>query len=565
MNPRLLPLTALVVALVRLGPGLAASGQPAAPPPDVVTLSVVGTNDLHGGVLAREGRGGLALFAGYVANLRKARAADGGAVLLLDAGDMFQGTLESNLNEGAAVIRAYNAIGYDAAAIGNHDFDFGPVGESPTAGPGQDPLGALKARAAEAHFPLLTANVLDRATGKPLTLPNVAPHVMVEKAGIRIGIIGVTTETTLTITMPDNVRDLMMAPLAETVLKEAGALRTAGAKVVVLAAHAGASCTEFKDPSDTSSCRTDDEIMRLVRALPPGTVDAIVAGHVHLGIAHVLNGVPILESFSSGQAFGRVDFRVERPSGRIVGTTVHQPPQDIVGGAYEGGPVQADMKVSDLLAPAVERAAGVKHEKLGPVLGEGFKRERNRESPVGNLVADWMRAARPGADLAVTNGGGLRADLPPGELTYGSLYELLPFDNRFATIEMTGRDLRRLLTQNLQRSGGLLSISGLRVAARCQDAVLEVRTEPPVADAQRVVVLTSDFLATGGESLALPAGGVHIDPAILRDEIARTLRAMTGHPRVTVEQVFDPARPRIEFPGPRPLRCDGPTNGSAAR
>ena len=97
-----------------------------------MTLSMVGTNDLHGGIVAHDGRGGLALFAGYVNNLRAARARDGGAVVLIDAGDMFQGTLESNLTEGTAVIQAYNALGYSAAAIGNHDFDFGPVGPDVT-------------------------------------------------------------------------------------------------------------------------------------------------------------------------------------------------------------------------------------------------------------------------------------------------------------------------------------------------------------------------------------------------------------------------------------------------
>ena len=97
-----------------------------------ITLSIVSTNDLHGGILQRGDRGGLALLGGYVANLRAARARDGGAVLLLDAGDMFQGTLESNLNEGASVIAAYNALRYAAAAVGNHDFDFGPVGPPAT-------------------------------------------------------------------------------------------------------------------------------------------------------------------------------------------------------------------------------------------------------------------------------------------------------------------------------------------------------------------------------------------------------------------------------------------------
>ena len=92
-----------------------------------LTVSIVGTNDLHGYVFPFNGRGGLELLGGYVRNLRRARAADGGAVVLLDAGDTFQGGIESNLSEGGLVIDAYNALGYTAAAVGNHEFDFGPL------------------------------------------------------------------------------------------------------------------------------------------------------------------------------------------------------------------------------------------------------------------------------------------------------------------------------------------------------------------------------------------------------------------------------------------------------
>src|SRR5262245_51201802 len=112
----------IVPALAAWGPATDASRQSA---PSVVTLSIVGTADLHGRVFDDDGRGGLALLGGYLANLRAARAADGGAVVLLDSGDTWQGGIESNLSEGALVVDAYNALGYAAAAPGNHDFEFG--------------------------------------------------------------------------------------------------------------------------------------------------------------------------------------------------------------------------------------------------------------------------------------------------------------------------------------------------------------------------------------------------------------------------------------------------------
>ena len=159
-------MTGVLVAQGSARPG------PAAPqaPPDLVTLSVVGTTDVHGFVFSRNGRGGVALLAGYIKNLRAARTADGGATLLFDSGDTFQGGIESNLTEGGLVIDAYNALGYTAAAIGNHEFDFGPV-DLPGARQTRegDPRGAIKARAAQARFPFLAANLLDAATDRPVT------------------------------------------------------------------------------------------------------------------------------------------------------------------------------------------------------------------------------------------------------------------------------------------------------------------------------------------------------------------------------------------------------------
>src|SRR5450432_1788836 len=145
---------ALVVACHHDHP--AARPHVSRPARGAVTITILGTSDTHG-ALDR-----LPILAGFVDNVRAARKADGGAVVLVDAGDLFQGTLESNLAEGAPVIAAFNAIGYDAVAIGNHEFDFGPVGPAVTPqAPGDDARGALKARAAQAHFPLLDANLLD--------------------------------------------------------------------------------------------------------------------------------------------------------------------------------------------------------------------------------------------------------------------------------------------------------------------------------------------------------------------------------------------------------------------
>ena len=241
--------TLFLCALALVAASCARETTPPADRRPTLTVSVVGTNDLHGGVLPEDGRGGLGLLDGYLRNLRAARQSDGGGVLLLDAGDLFQGTLESNLNEGQVVVAAYNALGYAAAAVGNHEFDYGPIGDAATpATPQDDPRGALKARAAEARFPFLAANIIDQSSGTPVSWPNVRPSAIVDVAGVRVGIVGLTTSATLSTTMAANTVGLAIAPLAPTLAAEATRLRASGATIVVAAAHAGGGCTSIREP-----------------------------------------------------------------------------------------------------------------------------------------------------------------------------------------------------------------------------------------------------------------------------------------------------------------------------
>src|SRR5688572_15056579 len=436
-----------------------------------VTLSIVGTNDLHGGMLSNEGRGGLALLGGYVNNLRAARTRTGGAVLLIDAGDMWQGSLESNLSEGASVVAAYNALGYTAAAMGNHEFDFGPVGAAATPlAATDDPRGALKARAAEARFPLLAANLIDTATDAPVVWPNVKPSVLVEAAGVPVGIVGVMTAEALTQTISANTTGLRVAPLAESIAREAQRLRGAGAAVVIVAAHAGGECTSFEDPRNLSSCDQASEIFAVARALPAGLVDYIIAGHVHEGLGHEVAGIAITSAYSGGYAFGRVDLQIDRASKAVLGRRIYpprqlceredpktarcDPDQDARGrviSRYEGERVRPDTRMATVLAPAVRQASRLKTTRLGVLVDGAIRRGHPFQSALGNMFVDALRESMPGADVALNNvRGGLRADLPSGPLTYGAVFGMIPFDNRVATIRLTGAQLRLVLTEQLQ-------------------------------------------------------------------------------------------------------------------
>jgi 5'-nucleotidase len=479
--------------------------------PRFVTLSVVGTSDLHGEAFPRNGRGGLPLFAGYVNNLRAVRAADGGAVLLIDSGDTFQGNVESNLSEGAVIVDAYNALGYTAQAVGNHDFDFGSV-DSPTArqSPG-DLRGALKARAAQARHPFLAANLLDAATGRPVEWPHIRRSVIVDAAGIKVGIVGVMTVDGLRSTLAANVQGLRLAPLEPTISAEAGKLRADGAELVIVAAHAGGRCDRFDQPTDLSSCDNESEIFQLARSLPHGLVDVIAAGHTHAGLGHQVDGIGIIQPFSRGQSFGRIDVVVDRTSRKVTrlqlfaprSVCVRQNPatgscaegDSGVAVEYEGRAVAPDPKIIASMEPALRRVHELQAAPLGVALDAPIRRIDDGRSPLGDFFADALRAAVPGADVAaINNAARLWADLPSGPLTFGHLYDVFPFDNRVVRVSMSGADLSRWLANEIRqgrRSG--VGISGVNLTVRCLADGVHVdllRGTERIADAARLIAVT---------------------------------------------------------------------------
>ncbi|MBA3820433.1 MAG: bifunctional metallophosphatase/5'-nucleotidase [Deltaproteobacteria bacterium] len=551
---------------------------PPKPQAGAVTLTIIGTNDLHG-ALAR-----LPLFAGYIGNLRAARAADGGGVVLVDAGDMFQGTLESNLSEGAHVVRAYNEIGYTAAAIGNHEFDFGPVGPAATpASIEDDARGALKARASEAKFPFVSANIVDVQSGAPIKWPNMPASTLVEVAGVKVGVIGASTEATPFTTMPANFAGLKISQPAGAIADESKVLRAKGAQLIVVTAHIGSRCEKLDRPTDLSTCDSNEELFRMISDLPKGAVDVIVAGHTHAAIAHRVSDIAVIESYASGRAFGRVDLRIA-PDGHVTSVKIHQPramcandpatgnlvpPAECQAGAYEGKPVTPVAAVQAIVDDALATAGARRSEQLGVTLAAAVTKSYGTESIQGNWFTDLMLVAQPGSHVAVTNGGGLRADIPAGALTYGALFEAMPFDNRFAVVDVKGSHLRKLVSSNLQRGGAILSWGGLAAKARCKAGTLDLQITvagKPLVETASYKLVTSDFLASGGDGLIgrlkLPDGAVKLTDVIIRDAMANVLRKKQGA-KIDPAQYFSPVKKRMDYEGERPVTCTAPTTKTA--
>jgi 5'-nucleotidase len=566
-----LSFTPVVVWALAAAPATIRTTEPGAP----VTLSLVGTTDLHGQIFSANGRGGLSQLGGYLANLRAARVGDGGAVLLFDSGDTYLDGIESNLSEGAVVIDAYNALGYTAAAIGNHDFDFGAADQQRFE-PASDRRGALKARAAQARFPFLAANL--RENGRPIDWPNVKRSTLVDAAGVKVGVIGVMTRDALSMTLPTNVIGLQVTGLAEAIETESLRLRSDGAAVVVVASHAGGTCAAFDSPTDVASCDETAEIFEAVRALPRGLVNVIFAGHTHAAVAHEVNGVAIAQAYSWGRAFSRVDVTVARSgetdgesaTAQVTGVRVFSPREvcareDVQGrcatgkaalqSRYEDRPVLPDAAVDAAMAPALAGVRALQATPLGAVLETPLTRgSGTEESALANLFADAFREATPGTDAAVGYAGGpggLRTDLPAGPATLGALYDTFPFDNLVVRRTLTGTQLRQLLTAQLRRprwGGRTLGVSGLHVRLGCRDGSYDVEvaraTGRPIRSEDVLVVAMSDYLATRTASIAPAAGTPHTgEPeAQMVDVVAGWLRARGG--QLGAIQFADPSRPR---------------------
>lgn len=525
-------LPVILVALVLL------ACSPQAPRDDVATLSIVGINDIHGQLNASDRSGGLVGIAAYVETLRHARAEDGGAVLVVDAGDMWQGTLESNLVEGASMVEAYEALGVVAAAIGNHEFDFGPAGPKPVPMTAEDdPRGALRQRAREADFPLLAANLIDDATGQPVDWDNVIGSTVVKAAGFRVGIIGVTTSNSLRTTIAANTVGLSIAPLAGTIAREAAAVRQTGADVVIVVAHAGGRCQDRS--GDAARCSLGGELAAVANTLEPGTVDHIFGGHVDNEMAEVINGISVSMNRGKAQSFGRVDFVLDRGTGEILERRAFPPQGNPVEppDSYEGRPLAVNDNLREVARDAAALAAELKNETIGVELVGPFPLTPDMNSALFNLVTTSLLDSFD-VDVAMHNvRGGLRAGLPAGPLTFGDVYEMFPFDNIVTILDVPGADLRRVIAVQARHSRRV-GFAGMRVFLECGDGrlgVRMVRTDgSEIRDDDRVALLVNDYLALGGDDILtaiMPPNGFALSYELprTRDALVDWLRTRGGN------------------------------------
>ncbi len=436
-------------------------------------LRIIGTNDFHGALEPRPDpsgvrRGGAAHVARAVDNARRecGRQCE---VVLLDGGDMWQGTAASGLSYGQPVVEYYNKMGYAAAALGNHEFDWG--------------VDTLRARMRQARFAILGANV--RYTdGRDVEW--IRNDTIVTRGGIRIGIIGLSTVGTARLTLASHVAGLRFDPPAPIVDSIGAALRRRGAQFIVVIAHAGAFCERNRTPACAG------EIVDLAQNVTT-KVDAIVSGHTHSLVNTVVKGIPIVQARSSGRAIDVVDLPLPR-SGSL---TPRQEVRELAADTLEPLPAIDSIvrRAAVMVAQRMNRRVATIPVTL-PRTGTQYA--------LGNLIADAQRWAGKG-DVAIMNNGGIRTELRAGEATYGSLFEIQPFGNTLYSLNMTGAQLRELLEAMLAGSGPDDHVSGITVrydstkAKGSRVVSVTMANGEPLDDARTYTVIMNNFLATGGE------------------------------------------------------------------
>lgn len=415
--------------------------------------------------------------AAHLAALVERERAAARTSFLFDSGDMFTGTM-SHLTHGEALMEMMTLMRYDAMSVGNHEFDYG--------------WKTFDLAAQRVPFPILCCNIRHKGTRLRFT----RPYTILERNGARVGVIGVMGLMAARKTiMPSKVAELEFTdPIEETRACVAELRETVD--VLVVLGHMGLPGAMQTDAeNDPEVQRPLDEDLGFCGAVPG--IDVYIAAHSHHGLdqplIHPETGTIITQTYGYGTRLGRLRLKVR--DRRVVAHDVEL------------------LKVwSDELPPHPEVAARVAHYRgvVAPQIGAPFGRAReriirkyNRESPLGNLIADALRV-RTGAAAALTNAGGLRADLPEGPIDYGRVLDAFPFLNEAVTVEMSGGVLRGVLEQGFSLQAGMCQVSGLRASYDLKRPVgarlvaLEI-AGAPVRDGAMYRVATNSFLAEGGD------------------------------------------------------------------
>ncbi|MFJ6209877.1 5'-nucleotidase C-terminal domain-containing protein [Lysinibacillus sp. NPDC092081] len=443
--------TTLVASLLAT-PGFAAHAAETTPTAkkDGFNLTILHSNDTHAHVEDAPKR---------ATKVKELRAANANS-LLLDAGDVFSGTLYFNEFAGEADMKLMNLMGYDAMAFGNHEFDLGASPEGHA---------ALAKFVKGAEFPLLGANLdfskdslFDGLQFKTITKDfedgKIYNGIIKEIDGEQVGIFGLTTEETPTISSVVNVQ---FANYIDSAKKAVAEFEKQGVNKIIAVTHIG-----FDDSADWDN---DQLLAKAVEG-----IDVIVGGHTHTPLNKPVkaetpfkNPTIIVQTGQYSENLGELDLTFD-DNGAIV---------DYLGQLHPLKDVKADAEAEALLAPYKEKISKMLNQSTGNTAvsplngGRGLWGVRAGETNLGNLITDGMLAGAkkidPEVQFAFQNGGGIRAGIDAGDITVGEVMTVMPFGNALGIVKLTGAEIYDIVEHSVKEfpkeSGGFLHFSGLQV------------------------------------------------------------------------------------------------------
>jgi 5'-nucleotidase/UDP-sugar diphosphatase len=414
-------------------------------------ITILHTNDHHGHFWQNDhGEYGLGAQKTLVDGIRQEVAAKGGSLLLLSGGDINTGVPESDLQDAEPDFRGMNLVGYDAMAIGNHEFD--------------NPLSVLRQQEKWATFPLLSANIYRKSTGQRLF----KPYALFNKQGIKIAVIGLTTDDTAKIGNPEFFTDIEFRAPAQEAKQVVEQLRqNEKPDVIVAATHMG----HYDDGNHGSNAPGDVE---MARSLPAGYLDMIVGGHSqdpvcmasenHKQVDYVpgtpcspdrQNGTWIVQAHEWGKYVGRADFQFRNGELKLVHyqlipVNLKKKVEKADGTServYYTRQIAEDPTMMKLLTPFQEKGKAQLDVKIGSVNGK-LEGDRSKVRFVQTNLARVMLAAqmeRADADFAVMSGGGVRDSIESGDITYKNVLKVQPFGNTLVHVDMKGSEVEQYL------------------------------------------------------------------------------------------------------------------------
>lgn len=434
-------------------------------------IVILHTNDVHARVKADERE--KAIGYGKIKTYKDELVKEGKTVLMLDAGDTFHGTTFATISRGDSIVKLLNEVGYDYMVPGNHDFNYG--------------YQRLVELTGKGNFKTLASNVVTEQ-GKRDFLENDIKEV----DGVKIGFFGLSTPETYYKSHPSNTKGIVIAEPVEVAKQQVAALKAKGADFIVAIGHLGI------DDSTKEELRSEG----VLKAVPG--IDLFIDGHSHTALPEgkVIGSALLAQTGSYTNNLGKITLTFD-------GNKIENKKAELI--SYEAmSLVKPDEKIEAIEKEVDEANKPFLEKIVGKTLVdlEG-RREYNRkqETNLGNLVTDAMREVSK-ADIAITNGGGIRATIEKGDVTMGEVLTAFPFTNFTVTVDLTGKEVIAALENGVKAApelaGAFVQVSGLTFkyddTQKAGERVFDVMVAGKSIDLEKTYkVATNDFIAGGGD------------------------------------------------------------------